>query len=583
MVYTRKFSQFEIGGDLTNTDNPVGLRSGANTIFTFSGGGGGGGGATTATITQPAGGPTLSLGQWVRINVTGIDSNPGAYTPALATNAHLGEVIGVVIAIVSSNQYTIQQAGYIPDTVTLFPSLNPGSPYFLDTSTAGNMVITDVNASGQDSRPVFVADGVNSGWVVPYRGFIVDGLGVTGGGGSPGVDSNIHTISQAGNGFSIGDWVYVSGNNVYSLADASALASAQSIGVVISQGDPDFTVQFGGWLSGAITMAVDATGNPIAITSSTVYYISDTAPGAITPFPGAISKPAYISESSTALTGWVLPQRPVNQITDDNSVTTVTQANNFQPGNWLYIKPDQTYGLASAASLDTAQVAGVVLSADSGSFVLQSSGFNTGAVTQDQSHAPLASGSTYYLSTTVPGALQSTDPSLVGQFSKPLYIQQDLATSKGLILNQRPLAAGTAPAPGVVGIASVISAVNSTPNISIAANVTLPGLSITFTPSFTTSKVLITACVNVGSGIGSSTGLHVSLVRNGVKIPQANNTSSGCSFSGSGGAFGESFTLTFLDSPGVTSACTYTLLNNTTASTLNISGISTLTGMLLNF
>lgn len=582
MVFTRKFSQFEIGGDLTNTDNPVGLRSGANTIFTFSGGGGGGGGATTATITQPAGGPTLALGNWVRINVMGIDANPGSYVPALATNAHLGEVIGVVIAIVSSNQYTIQQAGYIADTVTLFPNLNPGSPYFLDTTTPGNMVITDVNVSGEDSRPVFVADGANSGWVVPYRGFIVDGLG-TGGGSSPGVDTNIRTISQAGNGFGIGDWVYVSGDIIYSLADSSVLTSAQSVGVVIAQGDPDFTIQFGGWLSNVVTLAVDATGNPIAITSSTVYYISDTVPGAITPFPGAISKPAYISESSTALTGWVLPQRPVNQVTDDNSVTTVTQANNFQPGNWLYIKPDETYALASAAALDTAQVAGVVLSADSGSFVLQSSGFNTGAVTVDQNNAPLVSGNTYYLSTTVPGALQSTDPALIGQYSKPLYIQQDLATSKGLILNQRPLAAGNMPAPGVVGIGAVISTVNATPNINITTNMLLP-LSITVTPSFVTSQVLVMISINQGGPLHGSSGLQLSILRNGVKIPQFNNVSSGLSFVGSGQNFGTTINFTFLDSPNSTTACTYTLFNNTASTAImNWNAVSTITAMLFNF
>lgn len=277
-------------------------------------GGGGGSDCCTADIVQPPGGPTLSLGDWVRINVQGVDAVPGAYVPALATNAHLGERIGVVVEISATpDHYTIQQSGYIADTSALFPALQTGSPYYLDTVTPGNMVLDDVVLNGQASVPCFIPDSPTSGWIVPYRGILVNGPSNTGG-GSGGGDTNTHTIDQPGNTFVEGDWVYVSGDTTYSLTDATTMPTSQSVGVVITPGDPLFTIQFAGWNNGAVTSAVDSVGAPQAIVSSTVYYLSSVVPGAITDtVPNDVfSKPVFISESSTDQTGWILPQRPLD-------------------------------------------------------------------------------------------------------------------------------------------------------------------------------------------------------------------------------------------------------------------------------
>lgn len=284
-------------------------------------GGGGGGDCCTATITQVPGGPTLSLGNWVRINVQGIDAPAGAYVPALATNAHLGERVGVVIEVLTGNKYKIQQSGYITDTTGIFPALQTGSPYFLDTNTPGNMVLDDVFLNGQDSVPCFIPDSPSSGWVVPYRGILVNGNAGGSGSGSGG-DSNIHSVIQDGNTFEEGNWVYVSGDTTYALADASSLPTSQCVGVVIMPGDPVFTIQFAGWNNGSVTSAVDSVGAPVPITSSTVYYLSSVVPGAITDSvpDGVISKPLFISESETGESGWILPQRPLEE-------------NDIQPGS----------------------------------------------------------------------------------------------------------------------------------------------------------------------------------------------------------------------------------------------------------
>ncbi|GAF92075.1 unnamed protein product, partial [marine sediment metagenome] len=55
-------------------------------------------------------------------------------------------------------------------------------------------------------------------------------------------------VTQA-NTFSTGDWIYHDGST-YELADASAAATAESIGIVTAATGSDFTVQFGGRITG---------------------------------------------------------------------------------------------------------------------------------------------------------------------------------------------------------------------------------------------------------------------------------------------------------------------------------------------
>ena len=221
----------------------------------------------------------------------------------MADNAQDAEIAGVVLNILNPNQFTLQQAGYIPSGTIGFSGFTVGI-YFLSDTLLGEQTLTPPTINGHINKPLFDADSPDSGWVICLsRGSVIGSPGPIPSGGGPGTDSNIHVVDQPGNTFGIGDWVRVSGDTVYSLADGTSLANSQAAGVVIANGNPNFTIQFSGWNSNTVTSAVDSLGNPIAIVSGTVYYLSDVAgsEGKITPTPPALithsSRPVFISES----------------------------------------------------------------------------------------------------------------------------------------------------------------------------------------------------------------------------------------------------------------------------------------------
>lgn len=133
-------------------------------------------GGTTATITQSTAGLTTKM--WMRVNSAGV------YVPALGDNAGDAEVIGVIIEIVDSMHFIIQQSGYVSPVQGIFSGLTVSPGYFLSTTNPGVMTLLDATQPPTVSRPVFVADSPTSGWVLPYRGLIVGG-GIPGGSGGP--------------------------------------------------------------------------------------------------------------------------------------------------------------------------------------------------------------------------------------------------------------------------------------------------------------------------------------------------------------------------------------------------------------
>ena len=333
MAQTEKFSQFNGPSPILPTDIVVGLRADpahGNQLnnWQFTGVGSGSGGGVTTIITQIE---ALTVGQWVYVNSSGV------YVPAQANTPITAEVIGVVINIPGPDQYTIQQAGYIAVTPASFGVLVEGDVYFLDTATAGNIVNVDATVNGFVSRPCFVADSISSGWVVPYRGLIVGGSAPSSGGGSS-TDSNIVTVHQPGHGFIVGDWLYVNtdpltGPVEYALAVNTSLATSQSVGVVVQYiSTSDFVLQFAGYVTGAMCPSVDFGANPLI--ASAVYYLSST-PGQITSIDpglhGFFSKPLFISEQTTLSTGlnagYVLPQRPLGEVSPPPPVGPAIQAN----------------------------------------------------------------------------------------------------------------------------------------------------------------------------------------------------------------------------------------------------------------
>lgn len=452
MTTTEKFSQFQGPSPIANGDIVVGLRDvggGVLKNYQFTGvGSGGGGGGVTQKILQ---GNTFALGDWVRVDVTTM-----VYVKAQADTAEHGEVLGIVIERTAS-EFTIQQAGYIDPVLgaTLsgfgngFGGLTIGEVYFLDTGSQGAMVPNDATVNGQVSRPVFVADGPNSGWVVPYRGLIVGGA-QPGGNPAPTTDTSIVVVNQNGHGLNQGDVVRVDTQNLpadpikYVQAKADTLANAQAVGVVVSpnpQNPNQFTLQFSGYNSGAI-ISDDVPAN---IKPATVYYLSPTTAGRVTDVNptllGQISKPIYISEQGQinfgVSAGYIMPQRPLSFPTISNNTHTVQQVNNFNKGEWVYIDADGHYARAQANTLDSSQVSGVVISdPDPNQFTVQQSGFINNVVVPAFVDGPLNSAQLLYLSPTMAGKITATQPNVVGQFIKPCYVQETAAGRIGEILPQ---------------------------------------------------------------------------------------------------------------------------------------------------
>jgi hypothetical protein len=322
MVQTRKFSQFGGPDTIQSSDIVVGLRNGMNWQFTGINAGGGGSGGVSFTITQIAHG--LIVGNWVRIN------SAGNYVRGIANTPENSDVIGVVIATPDFDTFTLQQSGYITSSQNVFSGLVPGDPYYLNTDVGSPGTMTNVDAlvDGFVSRPVFIPDTANSGWVVPYRGIIIGGGPDTStGGGGSGTDSNITTVTQTAHGFIVGDVIRQAPANtilmqaVYTLAFADTLPNARAVGVVIEVINPNsFRVQFSGYnqqsgSTGGIT--VDDLGSPLA--TGVTYFLSVITPGkvsAIEPFvAGQASKPMYVCEQTVGDTGinagWILDQRPL--------------------------------------------------------------------------------------------------------------------------------------------------------------------------------------------------------------------------------------------------------------------------------
>jgi hypothetical protein len=116
--------------------------------------------------------------------------------------------------------------------------------------------------------------------------------------------------------FSVGDWIYHNGTT-YELADASAAATAESIGIVSARPDAsNFTVQFGGRITGLS-----------GLTAGEAHFLSETA-GAITATAptatDAVVKPVLIADSTTS--GFIFNMRGVSVTTTESFFQSFTSA-----------------------------------------------------------------------------------------------------------------------------------------------------------------------------------------------------------------------------------------------------------------
>jgi hypothetical protein len=283
-------------------------------LVTIPGGGGGSGETVEKDINQTTHG--FSVGEWVYHNGT-------IYVLAQADVDATSDAVGVVSAVAGVDDFTLVVHGYVSG----LSGLTAGAAHFISDTVAGAITATPPADVGEIVKPVIVADSTTSGYVNILRGnevtgspagivvedegstltsavdsFDFVGAGVTatnvgdavtvtipGGGGGATLD---HDVNQTTHGFSVNDWVYHNGT-IYALADASAAGTAESIGIVSAvAGVDDFTVQFGGRITGLTGL----TAGEAHFLSETAGLITATAPTT----SGAISKPVLVADSTTS-------------------------------------------------------------------------------------------------------------------------------------------------------------------------------------------------------------------------------------------------------------------------------------------
>lgn len=124
--------------------------------------------------------------------------------------------------------------------------------------------------------------------------------------------------------------------------------------------------------------------------------------------------------------------------------TFVTQANTFSVGQAIY-RNGGTYSLAKADASETAEVIGIVELANSTTFTMVTGGY-TAAL------SGLVAGTVYFLSDVTAGLITATEPTTIGNISKPLLTAT--TTTAGYVNIMRGVVVGGANARSTVNIAS---------------------------------------------------------------------------------------------------------------------------------
>jgi hypothetical protein len=273
-------------------------------------------------------------------------------------------------------------------------------------------------------------------------------------------------VSQNSHGFTKGQAVRLNAGT-YVLALADSAENAEALGLVTEIQDPNtFTFQ----QVGPVTDLDDPafTGFPPGL----VYFLSSTTPGELTTTEpstdGEVSKPMFVSgtdgTSGTILSmrGQVIAGAPPTQQEEIENILVreVTQVGHgLLVGNWVRMN-GANYVKATATSLDDSQVVGLVTSVNGNVFTVQSAGFIAGIF------AGLTPGGAYYLSVSTAGGMTLTEPTTIGEWSKPVFVAT--SSTDGYIQEQRGWEVGDSGGGGGSGggnwvqVASVTATVDAT-------------------------------------------------------------------------------------------------------------------------
>lgn len=324
--------------------------------------------------------------------------------------------------------------------------------------------------------------------------FQFTGVGSGGGGGSG--TSITLLIQQPGHGLQPGDWIRMDTSGLYVKAIALDAQQAEIAGCVLNDANftPDqFTIQVIGFVD---------TGTFAGMMPGQVWFLSDSTLGAMSLdepiIDGEVSIPVFIATSATQ--GWIRQWRGIivsgQQIpaggggSENPNIVTVHQpGHNLNLGDFVRLAGSINYVQALADTKANAQVVGVVIEVvGPDDFVLQTSGYNIGAVQADENGVALVPATVYYLTANPlhPGRITSIEPSTVGQATKPVFVCEQAAapaTTAGYIYEQRPLTVEAPPSTdnpivktitqaghGFTFIGQVVKASTVTPGQYVAAN-----------------------------------------------------------------------------------------------------------------
>ncbi len=266
-----KFSQFVVAPPpLVSGDIVVGLRNGTNAQFVYNSSLN----SLTHAVTQTAHG--FSLAQIVRFDGTN-------YVLAQADNFADSEAVGIVSEVTDADNFIITMYGLV-----IFPMMGtftPGSAYYLSDVTAGALTDTAPVNPTSVVKFMFIATDIGSGYFLNYEANTV-------GGGSGGGSVRV-PITQAANGFVVGDILRLSGST-YVKAQADVTTNAEAVGIVSGIVDADtFYLSVAGLIEGMSTLI-----------AGTVYFLSPATAGLLTSTetttPGEISKPMFIARDATS-------------------------------------------------------------------------------------------------------------------------------------------------------------------------------------------------------------------------------------------------------------------------------------------
>lgn len=523
---TRKFSEFVQGNAIVTGDQTVGLRDNQNTIFdATTGGGGSGGGSVSQVITQAN---TFDIGDWVK--------HDGAnYIKAQANSANNAESIGVVTAA-STTEFTLTMAGFVDLSGSSLPyvPLTAGEVYFLSDSTSGEASLTEPTTLNYVSKPVMVAISTSEGWVIPYRGEILNGGVGPAGGGSGG---SFVELNLPGHTFNTGDVIRVNGTNTYVKALADSALNAEAVGIVQKVDADNIILYTEGYMD---TLS--------GLTANSLYYLSDTTAGLLTltkpTNPASYDKPMLFTVDTGV--GYVFSRRPDPISGPPANTQNVQQiGHGFSVGNFVRTDgadPLQPYVLAQADSLANSRAVGMVTHvADANNFTVQFGGyFDFGGIPS----IAISAGTQYYLSEVAAGTYTSVEPNGAGEASKPVL--SAISDTEVWILEQRPMLQPNANGGGGGGGAGVVVASATINNDT----------SVDFTGSMTTDYdyyEIVLRCVvvsvadsHISGRLGTPTYQNTLYSSAGSYAGLAGNT---LSYSGIGNSFGahpaSSFPITY--------------------------------------